>query len=350
MNESGKSSPVRETRRHSGTSDDEGYQGPLYYFFSGKGGVGKTTLASATAVHLARSGMRVLISSTDPAHSLSDVFRRPIGHRGVDIEPNLRALEMDSAARWGEATKTLEDASSAPTGSAGGRRSEGKRGESRLSKTLSDVMGAMGEAPGVDEFMSLEILLETMASRDYDTVIFDTAPTGHALRLLLLPEMLDGWVGKLLTLREGIGRMSRAVKRFLGGQGDPQDLGEGLAEARSRIAMAKSILTDDERTLFALVTIPEAMSVLESTRTMERLQQHRIPLGVVIVNGVQPLSEGCEFCQARHEIHKRELACLKEKVSSVPMRVVDTHPYVIRGVEALAKLGAEVWSEEAVAW
>lgn len=143
--------------------------------------------------------------------------------------------------------------------------------------------------------------------------------------------------------------MGRAVKRFFGGQGAPQDFGEGLAEARSRIAMAKSILTDDQRTLFALVTIPEAMSVSESTRTMGRLQQHHIPLGVVIVNGVQPLSEGCEFCRARHEIHTRELAHLQELVTTVPMRVVDTHPYVIRGVEALAQLGAEVWSEDAVA-
>lgn len=310
---------------------------PLYYFFSGKGGVGKTTLASATAVHLARSGMKVLISSTDPAHSLSDVFDRKIGHKGVEIEKNLYALETDSSVRWREAAGGSGSMDPSEPGRARDGRGSGKR------RIFSELMEALGEAPGVDEFVSLEILLETINSPDFDTVIFDTAPTGHALRLLLLPEMLDGWVGKLLVLKEGLGKVSRAVKKFFGGEGSPGDIGDGLMEARKMIKEAGRVLTDGERTLFALVTIPEAMSVLESGRTMNQLKLHGIPLGVVLVNGVQPRSDCCGFCNARHEIHQKELNRIREIAGDVPLRIIETKPEVIRGVDALALLGASLW-------
>ena len=173
----------------------DGTQLPLYHFFSGKGGVGKTTLAAATAVHLARSGLSVLITSTDPAHSLSDVFDREIGHHGAVIEQGLRALEVDSTARWQEATVEIENA--------GGPRR--KRG--RVERALTDAARMLGDAPGVDEFISLEILLETMATDAFDAVVFDTAPTGHALRLLLLPEMLDGWLGRILSVGRHLNRI-----------------------------------------------------------------------------------------------------------------------------------------------
>jgi len=320
---------------------------PLYYFFSGKGGVGKTTLASATAVHLARSGMKVLISSTDPAHSLSDVFDHPIGHDGVEIEKNLHALEVDSSLRWRENTSRIHESQTTGKGNRKGMNTDAgdKKKGSKWQRTFTDMMGALGEAPGVDEFMSMEILLETMASGEYDTIIFDTAPTGHALRLLLLPEMLDGWVGKFLAFREGLGKMGRAVKRIFGGDGASVDIGESLNEARFMINEAKQILTDKERTLFALVTIPEAMSVLESARTMNQLEKHRIPLGVILVNGVQPESDGCEFCKSRREIHKAELSRMRNIAGEVPLRVVYAQPRVIRGVDALAELGGSVWGD-----
>jgi arsenite-transporting ATPase len=309
--------------------------GPLFHFFSGKGGVGKTTLAAATAVHLARSGLSVLITSTDPAHSLSDVFDRDIGHQGAQIEENLHALEVDSSKRWAEATVT-------PGESSGSQR---KRG--RVERALTDAMKMLGEAPGVDEFISLELLLETMSSDVYDTVVFDTAPTGHTLRLLLLPEMLDGWLGRMLSVRKQLSRVGSVLKRLLpgGGGGEEPDIGANLMDARERIVQARDLITDTERTLFALVTIPEAMSVLETSRTMEQLGEHGIPVGVVIGNQVQPDSQSCEHCQARRSIHEREIDHLERVCGEVPLRMVESKPYVIRGADALAKLGQELWKE-----
>jgi arsenite/tail-anchored protein-transporting ATPase len=309
--------------------------GPLFHFFSGKGGVGKTTLAAATAVHLARSGLRVLITSTDPAHSLSDVFDREIGHHGAHIEENLHALEVDSSKRWSEAMVSPENQEAA----------QRKRG--RVERALTDAMKMLGDAPGVDEFISLELLLETMSSDAYDTVVFDTAPTGHTLRLLLLPEMLDGWIGRVLSVRKQISRMGSVIKRLLPRQSDGEapDLGANLTDARDRIVRARDLITDTERTLFALVTIPEAMSVLETSRTMEQLGDHGIPVGVVIGNQVQPDSDTCEHCQLRRTIHEREIQELERVCAEVPLRLVESKPYVIRGPDALAELGRELWRE-----
>lgn len=309
--------------------------GPLYHFFAGKGGVGKTTLAAATAVHLARSGLSVLITSTDPAHSLSDVFDREIGHQGARIEENLHALEVDSSARWAEATV------------APGEPTAARRKRGRVERALTDAMKMLGEAPGVDEFISLELLLETMSSDVYDTVVFDTAPTGHTLRLLLLPEMLDGWLGRMLSVRKQLSRVGSVIKRLLPGRpdGEEPDLGANLLDARERIVRARDLITDTERTLFALVTIPEAMSVLETSRTMDQLREHGIPVGVVIGNQVQPDSDTCEHCQLRRTIHEREIDHLERVCAEVPLRLVESKPYVIRGPDALAELGRELWKE-----
>ncbi len=313
--------------------------GPRFAFFSGKGGVGKTTLAAATAVHLARAGHRVLITSTDPAHSLSDVFDRSIGDQGVVIEPNLFALEVDSTARWAQAAGQMED-------QATGRK--GRKG--RLARTLGETVRMLGEAPGVDEFMSLELLIEAMNSTEFDRVVFDTAPTGHTLRLLTLPGMLDGWVGKLLSIRGTFRKIGRAFKKLMpkDARGEQADVGQELADARERIARARDLIGDPARTLFALVTIPEAMSVLETERTLRQLGEHDIPVGVVFANQVQPPSDDCAHCRLRHEIHRRELDRLGEVVGDVRLASVDAKAHVIRGPQALAVLGSEIWNQKPV--
>lgn len=300
-----------------------------YHFFSGKGGVGKTTLAAATAVHLARLGKRVLITSTDPAHSLSDVFDLSIGHKGVDVEHNLRALEIDSSVRWAEAT----DLAARP-----GRRS-------RVERVLGEAMKSLGEAPGVDEFISLELLLECMSSDAFDVVVFDTAPTGHTLRLLFLPNMLDGWIGRMISLRRYFSRIGRAFRKLLPrpGSDQPADLTDNLQQARERIGLARQLITDPLRTHFSLVTIPEAMSTLETQRTLEQLTQHGIQVGLVVANQIQPMSDTCEHCRLRHAIHQKELIRLEEVVGKVDLCRILSKSRIIRGAGALSELGREIW-------
>ncbi len=256
-----------------------------------------------------------------------------IGHAGVEIEPNLQAIEVDSSARWAEAT-------SRPSGPDLANK---KRG--RLERALGDAMNMLGDAPGVDEFMSLELLLETMASDAYDSVVFDTAPTGHTLRLLLLPKMLDGWIGKMITLRGYFSKIGRTIRRLMPKvpKGQEVDIDQNLQTARERVMQARDLIMDAERTLFALVTIPEAMSVFETQRTLDQLSSNSIPVGVVIANQVQPQFDSCDHCQARRAIHLRELERLKGLIGQVPLRQVETSPLVIRGTDALAELGGRMW-------
>ncbi|MBN2496927.1 MAG: ArsA family ATPase [Deltaproteobacteria bacterium] len=302
-----------------------------FAFFSGKGGVGKTTLAAASAVYLARRGKRVLITSTDPAHSLSDVFEREIGHQGAWLEPGLQAVEIDPALHWAEATASepLPDT---------GRRA------GRVQRTMMEAVRSMGEAPGVDEYVSLELMLDLMSSDEYDMVVFDTAPTGHTLRLLMLPGMLDGWIGRLLSLRDHFARIGRALRKLLPrGEADEAGMEQNLRSARDRVAQARALLTDADRTLFCLVSIPEAMSVLETARTLTFLREHGVPVGLVVANQIQPDSDLCVYCRQRRAVHLRELERLRQLVGQAPFRVVPARARDIRGCDALAGLGEELW-------
>ncbi|MCC6748954.1 MAG: ArsA family ATPase [Deltaproteobacteria bacterium] len=293
--------------------------------FSGKGGVGKTTLAAATAVRLARGGSRVLILSTDPAHNLSDVFDTPLSSRPREILPGLDAMELDARGLFAEAL---------------GPETEGQGG-------LKGLMRLATDAPGIDEFGAIEVLLRVMEQAEHDLVILDTAPTGHTLRLLMVPELLDGWFGTMLELRDRIARAGRLLRRFLPGTKAPSegDLARDLEGGRKRITALRDVLTDDQKSQIILVTIPEALSVLETTRTLQMLASHAMTVGTIVVNQLQPANPGCPHCARRREIHESELALMRRNAGATPVRVVESQPTAIRGADALEGMARLLWGD-----
>lgn len=295
--------------------------------FSGKGGVGKTTLAAATAVRLARMGSTVLTMSTDPAHSLSDALAVPLTSRPVRVMPNLDAMEIDARGMFSDAIDQTV-------------------GQGKAS-SLADLMRLVSQTPGVDEFGAIEMLMEIMERAQHDVVILDTAPTGHTLRLLMLPDLLDTWLGKLLEMKARIARVGRLLRRLLpsGGEGglDEAALEGGLQGGRRRIGGLREVLTDPNRAQIILVTIPEAMSVLETERTLNLLQAHGMPVATVVVNQLQPASDDCPFCQRRREIHLGELERMRRIAGEVPVRVVESLPVEVRGVVQLDRMGEILW-------
>jgi len=295
--------------------------------FSGKGGVGKTTLAAATAVRLASLGSRVLAISTDPAHSLSDAFDFPLGPRPRAVMPGLDAMEVDAKGLFSDA---LEE--------------EGTDDER---SSVADLLKLVSETPGVDEFGAIEVLLRSIEDPHHDVVILDTAPTGHTLRLLMLPELMDSWSGKIREMRVRLARAGRFLRRlFPGGRGpDSEELGRGLEGGRQRMGSLRTLLTDPDRAQIVLVTIPEAMSVLETMRTLQLLSGHGMPVGTIVVNQMQPPSDECPHCRRRREIHLGELAQMKELAGEVPVRVLETFPWVVRGPLALRDLGERLWGQ-----
>jgi arsenite-transporting ATPase len=294
--------------------------------FSGKGGVGKTTLAAATAVRLASYGSRVLIMSTDPAHSLSDVFDFQLGPQVRTVTTGLDALEIDAGGMFSSA---LSD----PTMSA--------LGMGKIAKMVS-------EAPGVDEFGAIEVLLQALESEIHDVVIMDTAPTGHTLRLLMLPELLDGWMGTLIEWRGKIAKAGRILRKLLPGGKvpDENEMAAELQGGRERILRLRNQLMDPDQAQIILVTIPEAMSVLETNRTLQMLSSHTMPVGSVLINQLQPDSADCPHCRRRRAIHLRELEEMRRLAGTVPVRVIESLPWEIRGTEALQELGNIVWGEK----
>jgi arsenite-transporting ATPase len=298
--------------------------------FSGKGGVGKTTLAAATAVRLAAGGAQVLTMSTDPAHSLSDAFGIQLGAQPIRLMPGLDAMELDAKGVFTDAIDQME-------------------GSSKKSSTLGDMMRLASQTPGVDEFGAIEVLMEIMERAEHDVVILDTAPTGHTLRLLMLPDLLDSWMGKLLEMKARLSKVGRLFKRLLPGDASSaseEDLGKSLEGGRQRIGSLRDVLSDPDRSQIFLVTIPEAMSVFETQRTLEMLASASMPVASVIVNQLQPDSGDCLHCKRRRNIHLAELEHMRSVAGGVPLRVVESLPWEIRGLDALQRLGELVWEQD----
>ena len=333
---------------------DEPVDGPNYVLYGGKGGVGKTTMAAATALDSARRGVRTLVVSTDPAHSLSDTFELEIGPRPgrIDEDVPLYAAEIDPDAAL-EDGEAVFDADGGMGGLGGGM---GDLGEAFGGEAPMDALFG-GAMPGADEAVAMQTLLEYLDDDRFDRVVVDTAPTGHTLRLLQLPEIMDTMMGRLITFRQRIGGMMESVKGMFGGEGlDEADGLQDLEELRERIERLRAALRDPERTDFRIVMVPEEMSVLESKRLRAQLQEFSIPVGTVVVNRVmeplaavtddvegeflQPDLDSCAFCQRRWDVQQTALAEAHDLFRGTDVRRVPLFADEVRGREMLSVVAA----------
>ena len=319
-----------------------GIDAPEYVLYGGKGGVGKTTMAAATALASARDGTATLVVSTDPAHSLSDTLDAAVPPEPAQIREDvpLYAAEIDP-----------EDALA--DGPFGGATGESAAGSNPLAGLLGeDAANPLGGSmPGSDEAAALRLLLEYMDDPRFERVIVDTAPTGHTLRLLELPEMLDSLVGKIVTLRERMGGM-------LGGVFGDEDDEEGidtLREFAARIEEFRAVLRDPTKTDFRVVMVPEELSVRESERLLDRLDEFGVPVGTVVVNRVMqdpaevadvsgdfvtPNHTDCEFCKRRWEVQREALQRSQDLFRGHDVRRVPLLAEEVRGERLLRVVAA----------
>ncbi len=333
-------------------SDDD-IEGPDYVLYGGKGGVGKTTMAAATALDSARGGVSTLVVSTDPAHSLSDTYETDIPSEPARIREDipLYAAEIDPEAAVDDGFAAQAQAQEEGAGMFGGL--EGMFGED---SPMESLLG--GPMPGSDEAAAMQLLLEYLDDDRFERVVVDTAPTGHTLRLLQLPELMDTMMGRIMKFRQRIGGMLDGMKGMFGGEEMPQeepDL-ENLEELRERIERLRAALRDPARTDFRIVLVPEEMSVLESKRLREQLDEFGIPVGTVVVNRVmEPLSdvtddvegdflqpdlERCEFCQRRWDVQQSALAEAQELFRGTDVRRVPLFADEVQGEGMLEVVAA----------
>ncbi|MFX1415363.1 MAG: ArsA family ATPase [Promethearchaeota archaeon] len=293
----------------------------------GKGGVGKTSCAGAMAVLSARQGLRTLVLSTDPAHSLSDSFDQDLsGGEIVAIKgfDNLWGMEIDTEKGMKEFENTIGSGAAGP--------------EMEMASQLMGDISTMSP-PGSDEAMAFGKMLEFLEDSSYDRVIFDTAPTGHTLKLLELPDLLDSWLGRILTLRQRLGSMMAGMRAMFGG-GEREDTSwEMLQNTKEKIRAARLELSDPEKTQFVVVMIPEAMAVFETQRLLGSLKVWNIPADNIIVNQLVPGNPDCVFCSKRREMQQTNLVDIRELYSDLDLTEVPLFDSEIRGIEGLEDLG-----------
>ncbi|MFD0899313.1 ArsA family ATPase [Actinomadura sediminis] len=311
-------------------------------FVGGKGGVGKTSIAAALALGRARAGARALLVSTDPAHNLGHLWDRPVGDEPVrlagpgDLVPRAGAgtagyvdgLEIDPE-------RTVERHLSAVAGTM--RRLLPERMHAPAARHLELAR----QAPGTHESAVLERIAEAveLGEEAYDLVVFDTAPSGHTLRLLALPEQLTSWTEALLANRDRSDRFGAALRGVGGGEETDRDaeLRRILVRRRDRFSLLRDVVTDPARTGFVIVLTAERLPIAETMEVHEKLTGLGVDVAALVANRRSPADAG-ELLAQRRKREDEHLARLRERVPDVPLLDVPLLPGDLAGTEALAAL------------
>lgn len=292
----------------------------------GKGGVGKTTCAASIALHMAESGKRTLILSSDPTPSLSDIFETPVGARETPIPhiSTLTALEISSEIvreKWKDRFgPEIYDVVS-----------------SFADLDYDFVLDYVGGAPGIEEEYMLYYIMELVREGRYDLVVWDTAPAGHTLRLLHLPEIflrhLEGATKFYLNLYSYLERAKEAVK-LKKGKKSLMEIISGWQALSNEIA---AFIRDERFTEYIVVTIPEALGVRQTERIIQDFDAHGLATNHLIINYVIENAD-CDFHRMRKEMQEHYITVLSEAYGErLNLTLLPLSPHEIKGIESIRK-------------
>lgn len=287
-----------------------------FIFFSGKGGVGKTSMACSTSVHYALAGKRTLIVTTDPAANLSDVFEQEIGHKVTKISglDNLWAMEINPD----EATREYKENALAPM-------------RDLFDEDLLRVAEEQLSGPCTEEMASFDRFMDFMEEDAYDIVIFDTAPTGHTIRLLELP--VD-WSKHIEESSRGSGQTCMGPVQL-------------IQESKQKYDAAITRLRDPALTDFVFVLQPEQTSLEETKRSSDELKEIGISTTHIIVNGLIPAEEAVNpFFQQRFEMQQKRLTEILSTFTGMPIRTMQLFDAELKGLAMLKKSAQKLFSGE----
>ncbi|CAJ2502761.1 Uu.00g101550.m01.CDS01 [Anthostomella pinea] len=315
-----------------------------WIFVGGKGGVGKTTTSCSLAIQLAKVRRSVLLISTDPAHNLSDAFSQKFGKEARLVEgfSNLSAMEIDPNGSIQDLLANGDESDNNPMGGMGGMMQD-----LAFAVSIHDVKKACAythdvQIPGIDEAMSFAEVLKQVKSLSYETIIFDTAPTGHTLRFLQFPSTLEKALAKVSQLSSQYGPL---LNGFLGSQGqlpngqNLNEMMEKLEGLRETISEVNTQFKDENLTTFVCVCIAEFLSLYETERMIQELGSYGIDTHCIVVNQLLFPKAGseCDQCNARRKMQKKYLDQIEElydefNVVRMPLLVEE-----VRGKERLEK-------------
>ncbi|MBM7094965.1 ArsA family ATPase [Bacillus sp. H-16] len=255
-------------------------------FVGGKGGVGKSTTSSALALAASKAGKRTLLISTDPAHNLSDLFHTKLGNKAKEVSPSLFVMEIDPEK---ESERYIEQVKANISGHVKATMIEEVHRQMDMAKT----------SPGADEAALFDRMTSIILDerQKYDRIIFDTAPTGHTLRLMNLPEMMGVWMDGMLERR----RKTNEHYTQLLNDGEPVEdpIFDTLQARREKFAQVRAILLDKKQAGFLFVMNPERLPIAEAVRGVNTLKQHNIPVKGIVINKIIPDDVDGRFFEKR---------------------------------------------------
>ena len=314
-------------------------------FIGGKGGVGKTTTAAALASYYANQGKKTLIVSTDPAHSLGDVLNVPLKNQKTVVTPCLDAIELNPDIIVDEHFAQVERTI---TSYANPDMMPKIREHLRLSKS----------APGAQEAAMLESMCQHLvaaADAGYEHIIFDTAPTGHTLRLLVLPEMMGAWTDGLLAQQRRQAKL-RSVANHLGSHeqdNNKNDLANPFAakktdrweqavsvlEKRKQLfRQAGLLLHDRTQTAIVLVMTADVLPLAETKRAIEQLEDSKLMPAAIVINQLIALTQSDTFWRRRAERQQQLMQDIEQSFPNYPLYPIYLQQTDVRGTDALSAL------------
>ncbi len=300
--------------------------------YTGKGGVGKTSVAAATALKCARNGHKTLVVSTDPAHSLGDSLDIKLTPEPIEIEKNFWAQEIDTVYEvekgWGKVQQYLTALFTA--------------------KTIKDITTEeLTVFPGIEDLLSLLRILNYYKEKRFDVIIIDCAPTGETLALLSFPEMLRWWMEKLFPIERKAVKIARPIVEPLLGIPMPSDdvMGE-INKIYLQLEEMRHILSDRSITSIRIVVNPEKMVIKEAQRSFTYLNIYDFNVDAIIINRVIPESVNDAYFKTWKDIQNKYKEMIYESFSPVPIYQAPLFENEIVGLQLLQRMANEVFSDE----
>ncbi|QKY68874.1 ArsA family ATPase [Lentibacillus sp. CBA3610] len=291
-------------------------------FVGGKGGVGKSTSAAAIAWKSANEGNRTLLISTDPAHNLGDIFDRSIGGSITNVSEKLFALEIDPEKETDDYIKGVKDSIKNVV-------------HSSMMEEVHRQLDTAKSSPGADEAALFDKLISIILeeSDNYDKLIFDTAPTGHTIRLLSLPELMGVWIEGMLKKRQ---KTNDNYTQLLN-DGEPVEdpIYDVLKVRQERFSRAREILLDGNMTGFVFVINPERLPITETEKAIKLLDQYHLHVKTLIVNKILPKNADGDFLLQRKGHEQQYMDMIEETFAKQEKIYVPLFPHDIINREHL---------------
>ena len=299
--------------------------------FTGKGGVGKTTVASATALQIAATGRKTLLMSTDPAHSVADALGTDLSSEPQEVVPNLWAEQLDPQQRLEDNWREIQEHAISVLQWAGIQEIEAEE--------LSVI-------PGLDELFALADVKRHHDEGPYDCLVVDCAPTGETLRLLSLPDIIQWYMDRVFPIERRVMGALRPVARRMTSLPLPDDnVYRAVRRFYDRLDGVRKVLTDSSTTSVRLVVNPERMVIAEAKRTYTYLNLFGYRVDAVVVNRLLPEAVSDPYFDRWKELQREHLTTIDESFSPLPILRARLREQELVGAELLSELGEEIYGE-----